>query len=821
VTPSVVRVPRRGRLRTAAGVVLVLLAALVAPVTGAAPVLAPAAATLVAPTATATDVGRPSWWVGDCDATRWGPIAASLGWAGAGSHRMGAAYLGVPVCGPRPAVDGSPDVMWGRAGWGESEWQCVELAQRFMAQVYGTAAFGANGADVVRNYSTKYGGNLVKITNGTVGRAPVPGDIVSFTTPNNPFGHVVVITSSTVDGNGNGAVTMLSQNDTLSGWRTLPVVSWQLQGFGSLTPYGWLHDPAGRGNPLGDGTFVRVTGTTDTFRIVGGAPVKVSSWQSYGSVQSVYVIEQAQFDRLRAFPSDGTYLQDSTTGEVFRTAGGAPLRVSAADSAAMPGWGSAPVWSVDHWALANNDHLRPFPADRTELCRVDTSACYLVAGGAPMYTPTADLAAVGWNPSTVTVVSADEFASYLHLRPTPADGTFLCDVAGNACYSTAGGAALLLPAADAVRMPGWSAALAIRISHWELAYHAHLPRYPRDGTVLCPLDDTTCYVVAGHAPLPIAPATAAAVPALRTAGAPRISSAEMRRPVHLAARPADGTVLQAAQNGGVFVVTAGVATFTAPPVTAAATTTAPATTAPVVVDQTAIDNAGLTGPWSHLASNPAVMRLTAPALDVTTKASVGLAWDRPVASSAVTSYTIRVRTATPTTAFTPWVVPAKWQTYKLTRLTTAIAPGTTACFSIRATNRARQVGPWSPTRCTARVVDDRAATKLSPGWRLMPSGAMYLRTGMAATKHGASWAMAAVTTDRVGVLATTCPTCGSLNVYLGKKKIGTIGLTSPALAYQQLFVLPRFAKTTDRLVLVVGSADGKVVQLDGVAISKA
>ena len=240
------------------------LASLLALVVGTGPAPGAAAAattTAVAATATATNVGAPSWWVGDCDATRWGPIAASLGWTGVGSHRLGASYLGVPVCGPRPSVDGSPDVTWGRAGWGESEWQCVELAQRFMAQVYGTKAYGANGSQVVNNYrSASAAATSCKITNGTVGKAPVPGDIVSFTTPNNPYGHVVVVTASTVDGNGNGTVTMLSQNDTANGWRTLPVVAWRLQGFGSLTPYAWLHDPAGRGNPLGDGTFVRVVG---------------------------------------------------------------------------------------------------------------------------------------------------------------------------------------------------------------------------------------------------------------------------------------------------------------------------------------------------------------------------------------------------------------------------------------------------------------------------------------------------------------------------------------------------------------------------------
>ena len=250
------------------------------------------AATIVTP----STFGSPSWWSGDCDTTRWGPLAAAMGWKGEASHRLGASYLGIPVCGPRPWVDGSPNVIWGRAGWGEAEWQCVEVAQRFMAQVYGVSAYGANGSGVVSNYKTTSGGGLVKVTNGTVGKAPVPGDIVSFTTTANIYGHVAVIASSSVDGNGNGSVTMLSQNDTADGWRTLAVTAWRLQAFGSQVPYGWLHDPAGRGNPLGDGSFIRVTGQASTWRMVGGAPLAVSSWTPFGGVQPVTMIEQAQFD---------------------------------------------------------------------------------------------------------------------------------------------------------------------------------------------------------------------------------------------------------------------------------------------------------------------------------------------------------------------------------------------------------------------------------------------------------------------------------------------------------------------------------------------
>jgi hypothetical protein len=129
-----------------------------------------------------------------------------------------------------------------------------------MAQLYGVTAYGGNGNGVVRNYSTSYGGNLEKVNNGTAGKAPLPGDIISFDKGTAP-GHVVVVASSSVNGSGNGTVRVLSQNDTADGWRTLTVTGWTVQGFGSYVPYGWLHDPAGRG---GSGV---TSGSTPTARI--------------------------------------------------------------------------------------------------------------------------------------------------------------------------------------------------------------------------------------------------------------------------------------------------------------------------------------------------------------------------------------------------------------------------------------------------------------------------------------------------------------------------------------------------------------------------
>jgi CHAP domain len=812
VTPDAWASPRR---RPALGSVVAVLALVAGLLGSSAATLAPAAAATVTPSVTvsaaqSTSVAPPSWWQGDCDSTRWNKIAASYGWAGPGAHRMGASYLGVPVCGPRPAVDGSPDVQWGRAGWGESEWQCVELAQRFMAQIYGTTAYQANGSQVVSHYSTAYGGGLVRINNGTRGVAPVPGDVVSFTTPNNPWGHVTVVVSTNIDTSGNGTVTMLSQNDSANGWRTLPIVGWRLQGMGSLTPYGWLHDPQGRGNPLGEGQFVEVSGTSTVYRVAGGAPVVVTSWTPFGGPQRVNVVAKAQFDHLKAVPADGTYLKDLSNGQVYRVAGGAPLLVANAEAARLPQWGTAPVIGIDHQALLAHDHLRSVPADGTQLCRVDDGTCYVVAGGAPLAVPAADAAKTpGWAAAKSVVVSSAEFTAYQDLHAYPADGTFVCDAANKACYRIAGGAPMTIGAKDP-KVAGFSAASAVKAPHYEFAHWTHLRRYAADGTVLCPVGDSTCYVVAGRAPIAIAPSSNPVIP---TRAGVRIARTELVKPVHITARPLDDTVLHSVQTNMTYVVRNGVA-HAVPSVPNAGSV------APVMIDQAAVDNAGRAGAWSHLASSPAVVRMSTPVALLTTSRAVALAWPVPVASSAVTTYDVRSRRAFVTGGFTPWQTPAAWQGVKATTLRAPLAMGYDTCFSVRAHNRAGQTGPWSPAWCSARALDDRAATATTRVWSSTSSPALYQRTGSRTTTHKASWSFAGAVVARVGIVASTCPTCGGVSVWVGKTRIGFLSLRSPTVATQQLLALPPFRLTTGTVTISVTSPNGTPVELDGVVLSR-
>jgi hypothetical protein len=190
-----------------------------------------------APPASGDPLPAPSWWSGACDSGNY-----------AGAHALGASYRGVDVCGPRPGADGAPNrlVRFFPGAWGELEWQCVELSMRYLYVAYGVVPYGANGKDVVDNYSPLYGGGLVKVANGVPGTKPAPGDVISFgPTQSSTYGHTGVIESVNVDDTGNGSIRILSQNDTTDGWRTIPVSNWSVNGpatgLGAVT--GWLHKP--------------------------------------------------------------------------------------------------------------------------------------------------------------------------------------------------------------------------------------------------------------------------------------------------------------------------------------------------------------------------------------------------------------------------------------------------------------------------------------------------------------------------------------------------------------------------------------------------
>jgi hypothetical protein len=142
-----------------------------------------------------------------------------------------------------------------------------------------------------------------------------------------------------------------------------------------------------------DGTFVQVTGTPAIYVIAGGAPLWVSTWAAFGAQQPFIEISAQQFAALRPYPADGTFLT-TTTGAVYRVAGGAPISVTT--------WtiygASQPSITVDQWDVSNPSsplsHLRAAPLDGTVVEGLPSGSYWSFSGGyRTVVSPTA--AAVG------------------------------------------------------------------------------------------------------------------------------------------------------------------------------------------------------------------------------------------------------------------------------------------------------------------------------------------------------------------------------------------------------------------------------------------
>ncbi len=137
---------------------------------------------------------------------------------------------------------------------------------------------------------------------------------------------------------------------------------------------------ANTSGPIPNGTFVEVNGVPAVYRIVGGAPLYVSGWAGFGGVQPVKLITQQQFDSLLPYPANGTFMT-TTTGLIYRVAGGAPLEIS---SWSIFG-GTQPSVTVDEWDLLNLSNplarLRPTPADGTLVEGLPSATYWSVSGG--------------------------------------------------------------------------------------------------------------------------------------------------------------------------------------------------------------------------------------------------------------------------------------------------------------------------------------------------------------------------------------------------------------------------------------------------------
>jgi len=170
---------------------------------------------------------------GACDA-----FAGAYQFAG-GDGVTPAAWTGdgltVPACGPIPNDGGSRTPIAPYPGALKTPgYQCVEFSQRYLYYRYGvTMGIPTDGDQVAAHYAAAYPKLFTIVANGTKGRAPVAGDVLSMAKvpgfDGSDGGHTAVVQSSSVDADGNGTVTIVEENAVPSGVQVLTVNDWSVR----------------------------------------------------------------------------------------------------------------------------------------------------------------------------------------------------------------------------------------------------------------------------------------------------------------------------------------------------------------------------------------------------------------------------------------------------------------------------------------------------------------------------------------------------------------------------------------------------------------
>jgi len=205
-----------------------------------------------------------------------------------------------------------------------------------------------------------------------------------------------------------------------------------------------------------NGSFVRAADNGRVYRIVGRAPLWLSS--CIDGCAGLTNTTQSVIDKLPALPTDGTFLRAAETGRLYRVVGGAPLWLSSCVD------GCAGLVNVDQWTVDTLDHLRAYPSGGAFLRAAETGRVYRVAGGAPLWLSSCVDGCTGLvNVDQWTVDALD------HLRAYPADGTLLRATQTGRVYQVANGSPTWLgqcPAQGCVAM--------VNVDQWTVDTRDHL-----------------------------------------------------------------------------------------------------------------------------------------------------------------------------------------------------------------------------------------------------------------------------------------------------------------------------------------------------------
>jgi hypothetical protein len=193
-------------------------------------------------------------------------------------------------------------------------------------------------------------------------------------------------------------------------------------------------------------------------------------------------------------------------------------------------------------------------------------------------------------------------------------------------------------------------------------------------------------------------------------------------------------------------------------------------------------------------------------------------WTGGITASAVATYDVRWRRAKWNASYGSWTRPGSWQRTPVVDVPLGMRKGWTYCVSVRARNRAGLTSKWTGASCLARALDDRRLHE-SSGWKSRNGKAYYAGSALVTRTRGASLTLPGANLKRVGLVATTCRTCGRVRVLVDGKKIKTVNLKASRTRRQQVLMLPAFGKERGTVTVQVRS-NGRKVEVDGLVVSR-
>jgi hypothetical protein len=219
--------------------------------------------------------------------------------------------------------------------------------------------------------------------------------------------------------------------------------------------------------------------------------------------------------------------------------------------------------------------------------------------------------------------------------------------------------------------------------------------------------------------------------------------------------------------------------------------------------------------------------LTAPTASLTalaratTATTAGLVWSGADTGSGVASYDVRYKSAPDTGTYGayayPTTAPMAWQATTVTSGTLALTAGYETCISVRARDKAGNVGAWSIDRCTARALDERMLVA-GAGWTRVADAGYYAGTRSTTTTTGATLSRT-VSGRFLYLVATTCPTCGTVGVYVNGVLVRQVSLVETTTHLQRVLLAADLGSTASRSV-VLKSMSTKTVHMDGLAVAR-